>query len=213
MKALLHAVFCFAVVLSVVGCGGSGDTTGFPGASSVGGTEASTGGGACACSEGPEGPQGEQGMPGPQGIPGPTGADGQQGPVGPAGATGPQGQPGSQGPTGQMGPQGIQGPPGATGPVGPAGSLTKGQVYVKTQVQPSPIADGYYNLDLACDDANDVILSGGCATGHGVSSYVYQSYPKFADNANVPAAWHCGLVANVGSSNSTTIYAVCLDVP
>jgi len=118
---------------------------------------------------------------------GPPGADGAPGPAGPPGPPGPQG------------PQGIQGPPGPAG-----GGIDRGHVYVNIEsatVPPGPSPST--EIDVFCNDANDVALSGGFYRAH-LGLEIYSSYPR-------PGGWHVG-ATSTGAAGLAQAIVVCLRV-
>jgi hypothetical protein len=125
---------------------------------------------------------------GPQGAQGPQGATGPQGEQGIQGVTGPIG---AQGPAGPAGDAGPQGPPGIQGPANGGIYSKRTQVYCRETVGYTTDA-GNPLLQVNCDNANDLPLSGSC---DGVSdptiSLPFNS--PSADWAGVTAAgWTCG---------------------
>ena len=105
---------------------------------------------------GPQGPQGLQGLPGADGAPGVAGFAGEPGATGSVGLAG---EPGAIGPIGPQGLQGIQGPAGSgSGSV----ALDRARTY-KTTV--TTVVPAHFNNDAvaACNDENDVLLSGGAS--------------------------------------------------
>lgn len=133
------------------------------------------------------------------GIPGP------QGPVGPQG---PQGPAGPQGGTGAIGPQGPQGIPGPAG-TGGAG-ITRAGMY-KRDVTVSVPAGTVGEAVIACDDENDVMLSGGYDTGSAVRMNVYRTegLPFFARQTWVIDA----LNEDRDSAHDLTAFIICIAVP
>lgn len=170
-----------------------------PTASSQGGA-----GGTCSCLDGRDGRDGEDGAPGPAG---PAGSTGPQGEPGPAGPQGPQGEPGA---VGSMGPQGSQGPQGPAGPQGPMGLkgepgedglfYEKGQIYTNSELHISSPSNAVW-VNLSCDDANDVLISGGCD----YETDLQASYPIYPTN-NTPDKWRCE------GHGTVTVIAVCISV-
>lgn len=163
---------------------------------------------------GPAGPQGLPGLPGATGATGPQGPQGFQGLTGPQGLQGPQGLPGAKGDTGATGAQGPAGPAGATGPqgpAGPAGTLTKAQVYTVQADAAMTAATGVIQrLEAHCIDANDVLLTGGCAADQAYTFTAF-SLPVAASDTTQTSYWHCGFVSN--GSNGVHAVAECLIVP
>jgi len=147
---------------------------------------------------GPQGPQGLQGIPGiagqtgAQGIQGPAGANGLTGADGQAGATGSQGPSGTSGAQGPAGPQGLAGVAGAPG----AGGIDKSRLYTKLASTTTPPASFIAQEIVAyCDDANDVLLSGGylrdttlqilrnysVESSSGISGWAVRAHPSGAE--------------------------------
>ncbi|OJY31040.1 MAG: hypothetical protein BGO98_44955 [Myxococcales bacterium 68-20] len=156
---------------------------------------------------GPQGPKGDKGNPGPAGVPGAQGAqgadgvDGVQGPMGPAGAPG---APGPQGPKGDKGDQGT--------------ILNKGSIYVVhafASVTTGAAAPAGATVIAYCDDANDIVLNGGCGrNGSNPNHLLISSSPHAADDPAVRSGWSCQFYNNtVPSSFTGTSYATCLSVP
>lgn len=164
-------------------------------------------------SQGEPGAQGPAGAMGPAGPQGPKGDTGSPGPAG-IGVKGDQGDQGPAGPMGPQGPQGAQGPPGIQGPQGPAGasgaSITRASVYTRGASCAQPLS-GIVTCEVACDDANDVLLSGACVTsGIGLD---------LTDTANpyqggTIAQYHCAGRTNASYSGGAEVraYARCLMV-
>jgi hypothetical protein len=144
---------------------------------------------------GPAGPQGVQGQPGELGAPGPPGAKGDKG------------DPGGQG---QQGPQGIQGPVGPAGKDGEDGlSISKGNVYTRSNTT----TPGAFST-ATCDDSNDIVMTGGCAT---IGIYpLGVTRPVAADDESTASGWYCQL-GGTGVLTPTVVYTqahvVCLSVP
>lgn len=170
---------------------------------------------------GPQGPQGVQGTQGIQGVPGPSGMQGLQGDRGTAGsdgAPGPIGPNGPQGPQGPMGVSGVPGPQGTQGPKGDPGTITKKQRYTVTSVvTPMGTGDVKQGVYASCNNANDVLLTGGCGANI-INNQValLSSNQSLVDDAGVDQ-WMCGWLVGNGSGAITgvtlTATAVCLTVP
>jgi hypothetical protein len=174
--------------------------------------------GSCSCSDGMTGATGPAGAAGAQGLAGPAGSTGPMGPAGPAGAQGDPGPQGSQGVAGAAGEPGAQGPAGAPGPAGPAGpagsGISKANVY--TVVSVVYIGGGSYPTGAAatasCKSANDILLTGGCQPGNGVTG---NFGPLNADaDAGVPS-YVCNFAESSTYSGISVCSssAVCLAVP
>ena len=120
------------------------------------------------------------------------------------------------------GPQGPPGPPGPMGPAGPPGPQGGGLYTGKDTVDCTDVAlfattaGGVFLSGTAfCDDANDLLLYGGCwALGGGTR--VYRSYPWLADDPSQQSGWFCTFQTEsplaVGS-NPGQVRACCLKVP
>lgn len=118
---------------------------------------------------GPPGEAGPQGQPGPMGLQGLTGNTGPQGPAGINGTNG------IDGVNGAPGPQGLQGIQGPTGPSGTG--LDKARMY-RTQSAMIPVPFGPVTVaEAACDDGNDILISGGFWGSHG-SIITTASFPN-----------------------------------
>lgn len=204
---MLRLITTTIVLLALAGCGTEDGA--FP---------QSTGGAACACEDGAEGPAGPEGGEGPQGPAGAPGEAGPAGPKGPAGEAGPQGPqgpegaPGAQGPPGAMG---AQGPPGAAGPQGTAGAdgapQDKADLYVVTASTPIP-SNMSAEVVATCADANDIILHGSC------SAQTYQQHTA-ANEAWFPAdtgqvsGWRCFAYFYGSGTTTVTARATCISIP
>lgn len=150
--------------------------------------------------KGDKGEKGDQGSVGPTGPAGSTGSIGQAGPTGPMGLTGPAGLMGPAGPVGATGSTGPAGPTGPTGPGGPQGGglyADKSALYLRTgQVTSAELSRdnrvGEQTASASCDDANDLPISGGCATAIDWGTTLEQH--KYLRNAHVmtsqPVAWN-----------------------
>ena len=156
----------------------------------------------CECEAGPPGPPGDVG---PQGPTGPTGPQGAAGPAGSQGSSGPAGPAGQQGPVGSQGPAGPAGPQGAQGPQGPTGAdgvpQSKADLYERTSS--SPVG----TVQACCDDANDILWSGGCYQGLGWG--FREDRPLNSTNTSAPACWVC----SQGSGGGTVVQASAVCVP
>lgn len=158
---------------------------------------------------GPQGPTGAVGPAGPQGPKGDPGLNGSDGMTGPAGASGPAGAKGEKGDTGTPGPAGSQGPAGKDGKDGTV--ITKENIYVRSAMDASNgIATAY------CDDADDVIISGGCFT-NGTLHVVGATGPSgltSAASVDGKSGWICGTATSpTPGAPSVTATATCLAVP
>jgi len=112
---------------------------------------------------GPKGDKGDKGDPGAPGPAGPAGAVGVAGPVGAQGPQGPAGPAGAAGSPGAAGAQGLPGPKGDKGDPGTAAALAgKGGLYTRTASGWVP-ANNPGSVQILCDDANDIVLNGGCS--------------------------------------------------
>ena len=137
-----------------------------------------------------------------------AGATGPQGPAGPAGPPGES----VQGPPGPSGPTGATGATGATGPAGPPGAsggggIEKSRIYQTSNLVPVGFGPATV-VEASCNDANDVLLSGGFWAAH-VDIVVYSSY-----SLNRPAGISSWQVAgtSVGAPGSIQAIANCLRV-
>jgi hypothetical protein len=83
-----------------------------------------------------------------------------------------------------------------TGPSA-GGTVLEANLYQRTAGGTSPVAQ--------CDDANDVLLHGGCSCPN---AYLWTSAPTDSVGPTTRAGWTC-YAGNVG----VTAYAVCLTVP
>lgn len=128
---------------------------------------------------------------------------------------GPQGPQGPQGERGPIGPQGIQGevgPMGPQGPQGPAGSggVARDQIYqnISTFTAVPGAGNPGVEIEAACNDSNDVMLSGGYWVSHG-DLRVLGNYGR-----HLPAAdsWHIGVVS-MGAPGQAQASVECLSVP
>lgn len=218
--------FILSMVLVLCACEGSDGADGWngkpgePGPAGAPGPAGTTAPGV----PGPQGPQGEKGDPGPAGAEGAPGAKGDTGPAGPMGPQGPKGDKGDT--VGIPGPQGIQGPPGPPGPAGakgdtgPAGTITRSQVYEVSSSssfwQSNGAIGGFSNEAISdCNDANDVLLSGGCRFDGAWNLLESRADLTGATSGSPNAAWRC--VAWMGSPQPSnklnTAWAYCLAVP
>jgi hypothetical protein len=115
------------------------------------------------------------------------------GPAGPAGPQGEPGEPGPQGPQGPQGEQGVAGPQGPQGVAGPAGGgIVRGDIYkfsASTIVNPDTVGE----TTASCEDANDVLISGGFgATAAGIDVYRSEPFPFFANQTWAVTALNAG---------------------
>lgn len=112
--------------------------------------------------QGPAGPAGPQGPKGDTGEPGKDGAAAEKGDPGAPGAPGTPGSTGPAGAPGSPGMQGLPGPKGDPGAVGAPGILaSKANLYTRSAQAFIP-GNGVGEVDAMCDDANDIVLNGGC---------------------------------------------------
>jgi hypothetical protein len=117
-----------------------------------------------------------------------------------SGSQGPQGPAGPQGPTGATGPQGAQGNPGAPGPAGDAGfGLSRVGTYCNVRqglfVADGGISGGIGAMQLACGDALDIPMVGGCS-GQTLNLsagqyFILSSTPGAWDSTLGAATWNC----------------------
>jgi hypothetical protein len=162
---------------------------------------------------GPMGPQGVQGPAGATGLQGLKGDTGLQGPQGEKGDTGPQGALGPVGAQGNPGPQGTSGQPGSVGPQGeqgPAGpGIDRSHVYQNRSgfvvINFGPATEAY----VGCNDANDILLSGGYWTSH-ADIHVYSSYQRYTASV-IPQEWVV-FVTSLGAPGDVEVYVTCLQV-
>lgn len=160
-------------------------------------------------SVGPQGPKGDRGDQGPQGMAGPQGAPGEQGEVGAAGSVGPAGTPGAPGVPGA---KGDKGEPGASGVLATKAGLYHVEVFATIATGPAAPAGG--SVIAYCDDANDIILNGGCTAPASMGQHLTASMPYGADDPGVKSGWQCKYYNNlVPSAFTGGAYATCLAVP
>jgi len=139
------------------------------------------------------------------GQPQPQAFSGDRGPEGEAG------DPGDPGPEGERGPQGDPGMPGQVGPQGergPSGVFDAADIYTNIAIKPAPA-----NVDIdavaSCDDANDVLISGGCLVTSS-EAVVVATFPEDVEPGE-PQVWVCrGRHQSV--SGEIRSWARCLDV-
>ena len=79
-----------------------------------------------------------------------------------------------------------------------SGIVTPGQFYQRNGSYSG------YDTTVSCDDANDLVISGGNHSGHTYAWYLAQSYPSSSNS------WKCSRHTTSGSG---TCYAICLSVP
>jgi hypothetical protein len=133
------------------------------------------------------------------------GGTGPAGPQGPAGAQGPQGPAGAQGP---QGPAGAQGP---AGPQGPAGTGVGGGIDKSRMYQRIATADVAFGpsvvIEAFCDDANDILISGGHSVSH-LDIRIFDSFPR----PFTPIPGWLVSATSVGMPGTATAVAICLSV-
>lgn len=116
---------------------------------------------------------------------------GPKGDTGPAGPTGPAGADGAPGPQGAQGAPGLTGAAGVDGMQGPVGGglyTSKAAVYCN-EVSPP----GTTKAVASCNDANDLLVSGGCkdsTTGGTTGYYLSESRPQNVAGGG-PVDWLC----------------------
>lgn len=123
------------------------------------------------------------------GCTGTQGPQGEQGPAGPQGPTGPQGPQGPQGAQGAQGLVGMAGPEGPQGPMGGGLYVSKAAVYCKEVSPPGTSA-----AIAACNDANDLLVTGGCVDSSVAGStgyFISESRPVGVAAGGPTAAWFC----------------------
>ena len=210
----MHGVFTIIVMtLALLGCGSSDGGTPGGSSSSVSPSDAGSGG-ACVCEQGPQGETGPQGPAGETGAQGPQGTPGAPGPQGPAGQDGEPGAPGATGMTGAQGPQGLPGPQGPKGDPGATGTIQKSQIYTDLNVVFMPQPGTKPVVAAQCDDANDVLLSGGCQAelgGTGVAGLI-SSFPTYATDLNQSSGWSCQFAVASPAPSTVNAWVVCLSV-
>lgn len=112
------------------------------------------------------------------------------------GPQGPQGEKGDTGATGAQGPAGAQGPVGPQGPAGMTGA-TGGGLYVSRQsayCKDGPAVGNTYEASAACDDQNDLLITGGCYdTSAPAGVYPQRSHPGIGsvEQGGAPSFWSC----------------------
>lgn len=201
-----------ALLGALVACGGT-DYERVEGTTGASGARGDKGEPGLPGEQGLPGPQGPQGLPGPEGPQGPAGAKGDPGSPGAQGPRGADGAPGSPGGIGPMGPQGPEGPQGPKGDTGPAGlGLSKSAMYVRTK---ATTINGWDTVGLgaSCDDANDVLVTGGCTLYAAGEIRLRETKPVNVSSTSQAAGWECMFQNYGGNQQSIETHAVCLKVP
>lgn len=160
--------------------------------------------GACLCPAGAQGPQGPKGETGERGAQGPSGEG--------IGIPGDKGDPGPAGPAGAPGAPGPMGPAGPAGPKGDPGSYSKANVYVKNAAANIAAFDTA-DVTQLCDDANDLVLSGGCAFNDASNLRLRRSIPKSAASVGVVSGWTCTAQNYGAAAIPLEAWVVCLAIP
>lgn len=146
-------------------------------------------------------------------LQGPRGDTGPAGPTGPAGADGARGLQGAQGAPGQTG---MAGADGMQGPIGGGLYVSKASVYCNEASPP-----GTNQAVASCNDANDLLVSGGCvdAAAPGTTGYFLSvSRPRNVAGGG-PAEWYCIWSAPAGTPNvdlqavGAKTVVCCINVP
>jgi hypothetical protein len=123
---------------------------------------------------------------------------------------GPQGEPGETGPMGPMGPQGPQGEVGPQGPAGAGSGIDRSAFY---QVIATETVQGIgfpgNQVEALCEDANDILISGGFWTQH-VHVLIGASY-GVRPSTNFPARWRVS-ASGLGAPGQFQAIADCLRV-
>lgn len=90
-------------------------------------------------------------------------------------------------------------------------AMAKPATYMReATVTISPGADG--DIFIACADADDLPLSGGCTAEVGLMTS-WGNYPERWSSATTPAEWHCRMRNGDGKARSMGARIVCLTVP
>jgi Collagen triple helix repeat (20 copies) len=142
---------------------------------------------------GPPGPPGPEGPAGPAG-PGGTGPTGPEGPRGAKGDPGPPGPEGPQGVQGLQGAQGVQGPQGAQGPKGPPGpaaAYANKQDIQRKEARISVGAGQVATAVVACDRANDLVVTGGCYADPQWMAQLVAARPLAMSDGASASSWRC----------------------
>lgn len=126
----------------------------------------------------------------------------EQGPQGPQGPVGPQGPQGERGPAGATGPTGPEGPMGPTGLQGPQGGglyTQRDDLYCRKATEAAVDIGNKARVEVACDDVDDLPLSGGCSVNDNRVRLI-ESTQRLFDNAGVPGAWRCAWSFDAGAT-------------
>ncbi len=119
---------------------------------------------------------------------------------------------GADGQTGPAGLDGIDGGDGVDGETGADGVSSKSSLYL---VEENAVLSGRWPplLIAECNDANDVLLTGGCS--HTLENgQMDRSWPVFSTDPAENARWECA-VGNPDLTDTQMLFAraVCIDVP
>ncbi len=90
--------------------------------------------------------------------------------------------------------------------------VSKTQPYQRQESTTWNIADTVAQIDVACDDANDLPLTGWCEVND-PSFETVDFYGEYWDTYDSPAEFYCEILNRLGNNSTATATILCLSVP